>query len=81
VIGDHPERPFGAHELTADWTLVRFHYGARGRKGNYSDSELDTWRRRIAAWRSRVEVFAYFNNDWNAYAIANAQRLCASFRR
>jgi uncharacterized protein YecE (DUF72 family) len=79
VIGDHPERPFQAHEITADWTLVRFHYGARGRNGNYSESELDTWRRRIAAWRSRVEVFAYFNNDWNAYAIANARRLCASF--
>jgi uncharacterized protein YecE (DUF72 family) len=79
VIGDHPERPFQAHEMTTDWTLVRFHYGASGRKGNYSEAELDTWRRRIAAWRSRVEVFAYFNNDWNAYAVANARRLCASF--
>jgi len=79
VIGDHPERPFQAHEMTADWTLVRFHHGARGRTGNYSDAELDTWRRRIAAWRSRAEVFAYFNNDWNAYAIANARRLRASF--
>jgi len=79
VIGDHPERPFQAHEMTADWTLVRFHHGAHGRTGNYSDAELDTWRRRIAAWRSRAEVFAYFNNDWNAYAIANARRLRASF--
>jgi uncharacterized protein YecE (DUF72 family) len=72
VIGDHPERPFQPYELTADWTFVRFHYGARGRNGNYSERELETWARRIRQWRRRVEVFAYFNNDWNGYAVANA---------
>jgi uncharacterized protein YecE (DUF72 family) len=72
VIGDHPERPFQTHELTADWTFIRFHYGSRGRGGNYSPSELETWKRRIASWRSRAEVFAYFNNDWKAYAVKNA---------
>jgi uncharacterized protein YecE (DUF72 family) len=75
VIGDHPERPFQPHELTAGFTFIRFHYGSRGRNGNYSDSELDTWRRRIAAWRSSVEVFAYFNNDWEGYAVRNALAL------
>jgi uncharacterized protein YecE (DUF72 family) len=73
VIGDHPSRPFQTHELTADWTFVRFHYGARGRNGNYSHAELEVWKRRIAAWRRRVEVFAYFNNDWNGYAVENAR--------
>jgi uncharacterized protein YecE (DUF72 family) len=71
VIGDHPHRPFQTHELTTDWTFIRFHHGSRGRSGNYSDSELETWKRRIAARRKRAEVFAYFNNDWNAYAIRN----------
>jgi uncharacterized protein YecE (DUF72 family) len=75
VIGDTPERPFQTHVLTADWTFVRFHYGSRGRGGNYSQRELDTWRRRIARWRSSVEVFAYFNNDWNAFAVRNALTL------
>jgi uncharacterized protein YecE (DUF72 family) len=75
VIGDHPERPFQPHELTAGWTLIRFHHGRRGRNGNYSESELAIWRRRIASWRSRVEVFAYFNNDWKAYAPRNARWL------
>ena len=75
VIGDHPERPFQSRELTADFTLVRFHYGRRGRRGNYSETEIATWARRIAAWRSRVEVFAYFNNDWQGYAVANALAL------
>jgi uncharacterized protein YecE (DUF72 family) len=72
VIGDHPERPFQAHELTADWTFVRFHYGRRGRRGRYSERELEGWKRRIAAWRSRAEVFAYFNNDWEGHAVDNA---------
>jgi uncharacterized protein YecE (DUF72 family) len=75
VIGDHPERPFQSRELTADFTLVRFHYGRRGRRGKYSEAELATWARRIAAWRSRVEVFAYFNNDWQGFAVENALAL------
>jgi uncharacterized protein YecE (DUF72 family) len=71
VIGDHPERPWQNHELTADWTFVRFHYGRRGRDGNYSHSELDEWRTRIDSWRRKVEVFAYFNNDWRGFAVEN----------
>jgi len=77
VIGDHPQRPFQPHALTADWTLVRFHWGARGRRGNYSSAELETWARRIAQWRRRVEVFAYFNNDWEGFAPRNALALRA----
>ena len=72
VIGDHPRRPFQAYELTTDWTFVRFHYGKRGRNGNYSERELEEWERRLAAWRTRVEVFAYFNNDWEGFAVRNA---------
>jgi uncharacterized protein YecE (DUF72 family) len=71
VIGDHPERPFQAYELTAAWTFIRFHYGRRGRNGNYSEKELETWRARIDEWRREVEVFAYFNNDWLGYAVKN----------
>jgi len=72
VIGDDPERPFQTHELTATWTYIRFHRGNRGRRGNYSEKELDEWRRRISSWRSDVEVYAYFNNDWEAFAPRNA---------
>lgn len=75
TIGDHPERPFQSHEATADWRFVRFHYGSRGRAGNYSAAELDTWSRRIAQWRRRETVYAYFNNDWQGFAPANAQSL------
>jgi uncharacterized protein YecE (DUF72 family) len=77
VIGDDPRRPFQLRELTTDWTLVRFHHGRRGRGGNYSATELETWKRRLAAWRSRAEVFAYFNNDWQGFAPRNASWLAA----
>lgn len=75
AIGDTPERPFQTHALTAGWTLVRFHRGARGRRGNYSEAELRAWAQRIRAWSERVDVYAYFNNDQEAFAPRNALRL------
>jgi uncharacterized protein YecE (DUF72 family) len=75
VIGDHPARPFQAHELTADWAYVRFHHGRRGRRGNYSERELDAWARRLRSWRREADVYAYFNNDWEGFAVRNGRRL------
>ena len=81
TVGDHPDRPFQTYRATADWRFVRFHYGHRGHGGNYSASELETWARRIAQWRRRTEVFAYFNNDWRAYAPANGAELARRLAR
>jgi uncharacterized protein YecE (DUF72 family) len=75
AIGDSPQRPWVAHELTTDWTLVRFHNGHRGRRGNYSETELQGWAERLGDWRRRVEIFAYFNNDWEGFAVRNGLRL------
>jgi len=75
VIGDHPKWPFQTHELTADWTLVRLHHGRRGRRGNYSETELDEWARRISRWSLSAQVFVYFNNDWEGFAVRNARSL------
>jgi uncharacterized protein YecE (DUF72 family) len=77
TIADHPERPWQPHELTADFTIVRFHRGTRGRRGNYSETELRDWAARIDGWRHRADVFAYFNNDWEEFAPRNARRLQA----
>jgi len=75
VIAHHPERPWQPHELTADWTFLRFHFGARGRRGNYSETELREWAPQVQELARDAEVFAYFNNDWEGFAVANARRL------
>ena len=79
VIGDRPQvHAFQTHELTAGWTFVRFHGGTRGARGNYAESELREWAERVAGWRDAgVDVYAYFNNDWEGFAIRNALALKA----
>jgi uncharacterized protein YecE (DUF72 family) len=77
VIAHHPERPWQPLELTADWTFLRFHLGARGRRGNFAESELREWAGSVRGLARRAEVFAYFNNDWEGFAVRNALRLRA----
>ena len=31
--------------------------------------------RKIRGWRRRADVYAYFNNDWEAFAPRNAETL------
>ncbi|MEA2438769.1 MAG: hypothetical protein QOH76_193 [Thermoleophilaceae bacterium] len=75
VIGDRKGLDFQTYEMTTDWTLVRFHHGHRGRRGNYSESELEEWAQRFEKWRRSVEIYAYFNNDWEVFAPRNARWL------
>jgi uncharacterized protein YecE (DUF72 family) len=75
TIGDRPGLEFQTCEMTADFTYVRFHHGRRGRRGNYSETELRAWAARIAAWSADVDVYAYFNNDWEGFAPRNARSL------
>jgi uncharacterized protein YecE (DUF72 family) len=65
-------KEFQAHVFTTDWAYVRFHYGSRGRRGNYSERELEEWAQQFERWSADVEVLAYFNNDWEVFAVRNA---------
>jgi uncharacterized protein YecE (DUF72 family) len=75
AIGDDKRRQLPDTRPAGQLAYLRLHYGHRGRDGNYSEAELDRWRRRIAAWRSRRPTFVYLNNDWKGYAPANARYL------
>jgi uncharacterized protein YecE (DUF72 family) len=75
VIPDSPKYLFRTLELTADWTFIRFHHGSRGRRGNYSESELEEWAQRIEDWRREADVYVYFNNDWEGFAVENGRWL------
>jgi uncharacterized protein YecE (DUF72 family) len=77
VFGDHPQRPFQTEPATASWGYVRLHFGARGRRGNYSERELEGWARRLDDWRSARELYVYLNNDWEGFAPRNARMLDA----
>lgn len=76
VIADRPEvKDYQAHVFTTDWTYVRFHYGSHGRRGNYSERELEDWAQLFEEWSRDVEILVYFNNDWEAFAVRNAKWL------
>jgi uncharacterized protein YecE (DUF72 family) len=75
VIGDRKGLDFQPHEIIGDWTFVRFHFGHRGRRGNYSNSELAEWADRLRAWSEHTRIWAYFNNDWEIFAPRNAVTL------
>lgn len=65
MLPDHPDC------LTAGFTYLRFH--GRHYGGSYSAAQLRAQARRIRARLARgVDVYAYFNNDAEGYAVRNA---------
>jgi uncharacterized protein YecE (DUF72 family) len=70
VIADSRRRKLPVPRATAGWAYVRFHDG-RGRNGNYSERQLAEWADRLR----RARGYAFFNNDWEGFAVENARRL------
>jgi uncharacterized protein YecE (DUF72 family) len=62
--------------VTADFVYARFHGLMDGAAHNYTRSELEPWSRHFRAQsRAGRTVYAYFNNDANVRAPANARML------
>jgi uncharacterized protein YecE (DUF72 family) len=59
---------------TAEAVYIRFHGVSRWYRHDYSKAELTTWARRISESGAK-EVWAFFNNDREGYAIKNAKLL------
>jgi uncharacterized protein YecE (DUF72 family) len=78
AIGHDARRPLPEAEPVGPFAYVRFHHGARGRRGNYSRAEIEQWAGRVGEWRRERPVFAYFNNDWEGFAPRNAMALGAA---
>lgn len=57
---------------TAGHAYIRFHGKADWYKHDYSERELDEWKDKLAALKDVNSLFAYFNNDQEAYAVKNA---------
>ena len=61
---------------TTDFAYIRFHGSTGLYSSCYSDDELAEWARRLASLPSKVKtVYAYFNNDAEAFAVRNAMTL------
>jgi len=59
---------------TADAIYVRLHGAKQWYRHDYSDTELETWAKKIHATRAK-EMWVYFNNDFQGCAFRNAQTL------
>jgi len=67
---------------TADWGYLRLHEGRARPHPCYGRRALETWAERLAElFRSRHDVYVFFNNDHNACALRDAQRFAAAVRR
>ena len=65
---------------TADKLYIRFHGTSRWYRHNYSRAELSGWAQKIRETRAK-EVWIYFNNDREGYAIKNAKQLTRLLRK
>lgn len=61
--------------ITASPIYIRFH-GDSASGGNYQNKFLEKWAAQIDAWNNQLfDVFIYFNNDFEGYALKNARSL------
>jgi uncharacterized protein YecE (DUF72 family) len=72
VVADRAPEGSSPWVETTDWSYLRFHAG-RGRDGNYGERQLNEWAGRLN--HRSGDVFAYFNNDWQGFAVENARTL------
>ncbi len=67
------ECPFA---VTTDFAYMRFHGAAGKYWGSYSEDFLASWAERFRSLGAEAQaVYAYFNNDAEAAAVANARTL------
>ncbi len=76
VIADSGRR-FPYHEaVTTDFVYLRFHGHEKLYASDYSDEALTQYADRIISWLNQgKEVWVFFNNDFNGFAVKDAEKL------
>lgn len=69
TAGRYPYR----EAVTADFIYIRLHGSQSLYASDYTEPELHAWSEKIRAWNQ--DTYVYFDNDYQAYAPANALRL------
>jgi uncharacterized protein YecE (DUF72 family) len=73
---DRRGQPVTPRWRTAGWGYVRFHEGTADPWPCYGERALGSWAETLAGtWPPEAPVYAYFNNDQNAAAVADAATL------
>ncbi len=59
--------------VTSNFIYIRFHGSAELYASRYTKRQLSAWARLLDEYRKlNLDIYAYFNNDYNAYAVENA---------
>lgn len=70
------ERHVSPLAVTGNFVYIRLHGPGNKYQGNYNIGQLKKWAAKCNNWRKEgKDVFIYFDNDQNAYAVFNAIRL------
>jgi len=73
VSVSHPELPDTIYTPT-DFIYLRFHgIGKKLYRYNYSKKELSNWASKLKPLINNKSLYAFFNNDYNAYAPEDAK--------
>jgi uncharacterized protein YecE (DUF72 family) len=64
-------------KVTADFVYLRLHGPTEFKyQGSYSNAALKKWAKQSLSWqKEKKDVFIYFDNDQEAYAVFNALTL------
>ena len=75
VIADSPKYP-KAEAVTANFIYIRMHGSTTLFSSKYTYEELKTLAQKIQAWLKKgFDVYVYFNNDFQGFAVQNAKEL------
>jgi uncharacterized protein YecE (DUF72 family) len=76
VIADSDRRWPNHEAVTADFVYLRLHGPEKLYASDYPDPVLEEYAEKINRWRGKgYEVWAFFNNDFNGFAVKNALKL------
>ena len=76
VIADSGVRFPYYEAVTSDFIYLRFHGHEKLYASDYSEMELQDYAGKIISWlKEDKEVWVFFNNDYNGFAIKNAENL------
>ena len=73
-FSDTPSFPY-QEVVTSSFIYLRLHGHGSLYTDFYSEEELKEWGAKIRFWLGERDVYCYFDNDYEGFAVKNAQRL------